>query len=243
MILKYASYTDKGQYRKSNEDRIYMATRDMEGMSCFCCVICDGVGGTDGGELASSIAVYNIKTWFETLESITKIDLLTTISNICSTINQGIVELIAKKGISMATTLSMVVIVKHTMYIAHIGDSRIYLLPARGKWKQLTCDEVAYHAVDKDGKLYEKSFLSNYIGKEKDLTISVSQGTIKAGMSLLMCTDGFYKKLEAQLLCKRIRHTQNELQLIELLENASVEVREQGEKDNITVGLIRAYKS
>ena len=136
--LSYAGKTDVGKQRERNEDDFVtiFQTRNIDGKSQISdrsdrglFVLCDGMGGHEGGEIASAIAVNSISEqfrpfWIDTLPG------ERTLTEIISNANQAIFSKNeSEKRLSlgrMGTTMVMLAIHDLDVMIAHVGDSRIY---------------------------------------------------------------------------------------------------------------------
>ncbi|MGB7060685.1 MAG: serine/threonine phosphatase [Geitlerinemataceae cyanobacterium] len=154
IALETAGQTDIGQQRNHNEDTFSMwmqietteNPKDRTFGAKGLYVLCDGMGGHDGGEIASLLAVKTIEEYFKTRW----LDELPSTASILEAIenaNQAIYELNQqenRKGSRrMGTTLVMALVRDTKVAIAHVGDSRCYILTTQAGLQQLTAD----HAV------------------------------------------------------------------------------------------------
>lgn len=135
--------THAGETGKNNEDRAFIAAyQGLAGESgtLTVAVIADGIGGHRAGEVASQIAVNTFKTLFDQTDSRAYLDLFT---RACASIQQALTQHIATNPESegMGTTCSAVVIANRRLYIAFIGDSRIYLI-RNGAIRQISVDHT-----------------------------------------------------------------------------------------------------
>jgi protein phosphatase len=150
--LEDAGHTDVGRQRQHNEDFFGVETkinklelpknRALQARGLY--ILCDGMGGHAGGEVASELAVTTLRQYFQqhwlsnqlpTKDSITKAVLLA---------NQAIYDVNqqdARSGVGrMGTTLVMLLIQDTQAAVAHVGDSRLYKLTRKDKLKQITVD-------------------------------------------------------------------------------------------------------
>ena len=149
--LDDAGGTDVGRQRAHNEDCFSILTqcyksqsnegRTFQGKGLY--ILCDGMGGHDGGEIASQLAVdtlreYFAEHWHDELPSeMTIFDGIIAANNAIYAINQ---EKASFGSGRMGTTLVLTLIQDTKVAIAHLGDSRIYRLQRDGLLEQLTVD-------------------------------------------------------------------------------------------------------
>ena len=146
--------TDIGKAREMNQDYIYVSDNlgDIK-----LCILADGMGGYNGGEIASSLATYCAKVYIE--KNIGSINLED--ENILDLIKKAMeyanVE-VHKKAMEkeeleqMGTTLEICLIYKNKMYIGHIGDSRIYRI-RKNIIRRITTDHSYVETLVKDGTI------------------------------------------------------------------------------------------
>jgi PPM family protein phosphatase len=135
--------THAGETGKNNEDRAFI--QSYQGLSgengdMTLAVIADGIGGHRAGEVASQIAVNTFKSIFDQANSRAYLDLFT---QAFASIQQALTRHIATNPESegMGTTCSAVVIANRRLYLAFIGDSRIYLM-RDGTIRQISVDHT-----------------------------------------------------------------------------------------------------
>ncbi|MES1021792.1 serine/threonine phosphatase [Gloeocapsa sp. BRSZ] len=150
--LEDAGSTDVGRQREHNEDFFGIATtinkqdtpsdRQLQARGLY--ILCDGMGGHAGGEVASKLAVHAIKEYFATHWEPDKLPEETTIREAVRLANQAIYELNqheARSGVGrMGTTLVMALIQNTKVAVAHVGDSRLYRLSRQRELEQITTD-------------------------------------------------------------------------------------------------------
>ncbi len=149
--LEAAAATDVGQQRDHNEDFYsietnYRIKQNPEGINSEyqgLYILCDGMGGHAAGEVASAMAIQKLqnywgKNWQDVLPSSEEIQ-----QSILFT-NQALFEINQDKAAAgngrMGTTLVMVMIQGNQVAVAHVGDSRCYILEAHGNPVQITLD-------------------------------------------------------------------------------------------------------
>ena len=211
--------------------------------------MCDGLGGLEHGEVASRRTIKNFNEWWnKDLKEILKsddIDNLIKISleNVITKSNEEIIEYSEMINSKLGTTVTALFIINKEYYIVHIGDSRVYNLDK--KIKQLTQDHTQYEMVRRQGKLKElknikKNVLTQCVGVNKDLKIYFNKGKVKNNTTFIVCSDGFYNKMNEKKVCKKLKSKKLEGDsLQEYCEEFVDEVKQNGERDNITLITIK----
>jgi serine/threonine protein phosphatase PrpC len=198
--------TDVGMVREHNEDSAY-----MEPTNGFF-IVADGMGGHAAGEVASAMAVDTVR---KTLEGArTEID---TFKNAPTDAGRrGIVQLLQSAVLSahqavfqrgqheadkagMGTTLDVVLVAGPEAFVAHVGDSRTYLI-RDGRSSQITTDHTVAEVLVIEGKLTIeeaqvsplRTILVNAIGVSADVGVEMAHVTLKRGDRLLLCSDGLH---------------------------------------------------
>ena len=143
--------TNVGKVRSLNEDYMEHFATPLG----YCIIVCDGMGGHAAGDVASQNAIEAIKHFLQN-GKITKLDTALSIHNAIEFANYKLREMVqqnaALKG--MGTTCVLALINNADLYIAHAGDSRIYLIRDK-EIKQITKDHsVVQNLID--SVLYQK---------------------------------------------------------------------------------------
>jgi protein phosphatase len=150
--LEYAAHSDVGRQRNHNEDYFGVDSKinkqelprnpivTTQGLY----ILCDGMGGHAGGEVASELAVNTIRQYFQKTWVETELPHQESIREAVYLANQAIYELNQKEARSgigrMGTTLVMLLLQDNQAAIAHVGDSRLYCLTHKHGLEQLTID-------------------------------------------------------------------------------------------------------
>ena len=159
---EYAAYTDTGRQRNHNEDYFAIDSKVHkqelpEGAiltKTGLYILCDGMGGHAGGEVASKLAVNTIRKYFQETWTSAELPNQESIKEAVYLANQAIYDLNqqqARSGMGrMGTTLVILLLQDHQAAIAHVGDSRIYCLTHREGLVQLTIDhEVGQREISR----------------------------------------------------------------------------------------------
>ena len=203
----------------------------------------DGMGGHSCGEVASDIAVnysaYVIDQNFN--KNMNDQEILKLLDDAVEAANIQ-VELEgrynpAKQG--MGTTLSIALIINNNLYIAHVGDSRIYLLD-KHKLKQLTKDDTYVQSLVDRGELRpsearnhpQHSVLLKAVGSSEPVYPQLKKYRLKSGDKLLLCSDGLYDALTAEEIRNIMFRARNPEECVDNLVNQSIN---KGAPDNVTV--------
>lgn len=247
MKITSAAYSTKGLVKKVNQDNILLKTFSNKNAEICFAVVCDGVGGLDCGEVASSFAVDVLSKWFEHQEFETTTEFEQNyyglLQKLVSDINGQLYEMGKAESKMLGTTLTALLIINHHYYILHVGDTRIYKVCSKSIMR-LTKDHTRYEQHLDNGEYHiaertNKNILWQCVGGNKDVEPQITTGIVDGG-TFLICSDGFRDEVtetELQLMIgSEKRRTPQKLkalltQLIELN-------LERNEKDNISAILI-----
>lgn len=234
MKITYSFATDKGNYRTKNEDFIGISipkSRKQRKIKALVFIVADGLGGGEGGDLASEIAV---KTVLELYEK----DHQSDFYNIINTANDTLHEYGAKNYLKhFGTTLTILTIFKNNYAFFHVGDSRIFRIREENI-TQLTND----HTAKPTNEILNKStnLISQALGITEKLDIDYGEGIINKNDYFILATDGFFEKqLNHNEVLGNIKDNSiNDLSLL-LIDQS----KRAGSKDNISVIIINAKKT
>jgi serine/threonine protein phosphatase PrpC len=198
--------TDVGIVREHNEDAAYMEP----GNGFF--IVADGMGGHAAGEVASAMAVETVR---KTLEA-ARPEIETFKDSPGDAGRRGIVQLLQNAVLSahqavfqrgqhesdkagMGTTLDVVLVAGPEAFVAHVGDSRTYLI-RDGRSSQITTDHTVAEVLVIEGKLTIeeaqvsplRTILVNAIGVSADVGVEMAHVTLKRDDRLLLCSDGLH---------------------------------------------------
>lgn len=192
--LNYASLSDPGMKRLANED----AAASDPHLGLF--VVCDGIGGMPSGEAASHLICHGLghvlRRQLRTLESVQPEAVMQALLQSIRRLNHALYTTAYEIPIlrDMGATLCVALIDGKTAYVAHAGDSRIYLKRGK-KLKQLTKDHTRSQQrliEQPEGELLdggERRLLMQFMGRQGDVDPAVAYLTLEAGDRLLLCTD------------------------------------------------------
>jgi len=205
--------TDVGMVREHNEDS---ACADPEGMFF---IVADGMGGHAAGEVASAMAVDEMKHSLETArpqiasfgdnasEEARK-ELVALLETSVQKAHQAVFERGGresdKKG--MGTTLDVLLVADGEAFVAHVGDSRTYLIRS-GSVAQVTTDHTVAEVLVIEGKLTAeearmsplRTILINAIGVSPDVGVELAHIRLRRGDRILLCSDGLHDYFPSEL--------------------------------------------
>lgn len=206
-IGKPWAVSEKGG-RQNNEDSIYPIP-EMVNSNQKLFLVCDGVGGSEKGEIASSLACESFQSFFSTFleDEPTEEFINKTIRYTEARFDDYVNTHPEARG--MATTLTMASVGMSGVTLAHVGDSRIYQF-RKGEIIYQTEDHSLVNSLVKLGKLTKEEALTH---PQKNVIVRAIQGTehptdadvvlltdIQAGDFFFMCTDGVLERLNNEEL-------------------------------------------
>lgn len=251
--IKITAYgtTDRGKVRSKNEDDLALvdldASRGIEPPSVerlavdghgLLLAVCDGVGGRRAGEVASSLALHCLSEEMQALGSVCpQSDLFrTAVENVSRRVWQESKLDPVLEG--MSTTLTAAVICQSRAVVAHVGDSRAYVL-RDGRMRQITRDHSFVAEMVESGALTpeeaERSPYRNVIlqavGQKKKLEVALDAVDLRPGDVLILCTDGLSEKVSPAEMARVVQSADLRQAAEALVKLAN----ERGGEDNITV--------
>jgi protein phosphatase len=268
-MLRWYGHTDRGKVRLNNEDSFLGLQFDAHelhrlgkhgeaptGRTDFAFAVSDGMGGAMAGEFASRIAVDNITRLLPPSFKQAAAGLEAGFDDILTELFHRIHSALTHLGESyqecsgMGATLSLCWFTPVWMYFAHIGDSRIYYLPAREEGiKQLSHDDTHVGWLFRNGKLNEREARSH--PRRNVLQKSLGAGNqfvdpqlgavaYQPGDRFLLCTDGVTEGLFDSQLCEQLRHPTPDATGASLAESLVTAAVAQSGRDNTTALVIEA---
>lgn len=243
MCVEARFLTDQGQIRSMNEDAGGIFYNQANQLLA---IVADGMGGHQAGEVASQLAVSIVKEKWEQENSLnTPLETENWLKSTIVEMNKKIYEHSMKedhlKG--MGTTIVISICTFDYVTIAHIGDSRCYLLNDT-KFDQITEDHSLVNELIRTGQISKvdaeqhprKNVLLRALGTEESVNIDIETIGWEKGNRLLLCSDGLTNKLSDREIENYLRTSQNlEKTTNELIDEANA----RGGEDNITLAIIQ----
>jgi len=232
--LRWFGWTDIGRVRKNNEDSflgLRFDAREVHRLGKlgeaslaehdFAFAVCDGMGGANAGEYASGIAVDKLTTLlpraFQNAAHGLGTDFPDVLQELYTQIHRALVYLGRSydECHGMQTTMSLCWFRPGWMYFGHVGDTRIYLLPAgKNEFKQLTEDDTHVGWLFRNGKIndYEarthprRNVLQKALGGENQF-VDPQVGAVECGSGdiFLLCSDGMTEGLYEHQIMEVLR--------------------------------------
>jgi PPM family protein phosphatase len=232
-----AGGTDVGRVRDGNEDAYLVAD------SVF--AVADGMGGHLAGEIASAKALEPVealdgKVYADAADAVTALRDAVVEAN--ATVSQLADDEPLYRG--MGTTLTAVMVEGRRLHIAHVGDSRAYLL-RDGQFNQLTDDHtLVQHLID-EGQITkeeaashpQRSIITRAIGVARDVDVDSMTLDLQPGDQILLCSDGLTGVVSDEDIRDALSRDDDDEDTIiaSLIDKANAG----GGPDNITVVLLR----
>lgn len=236
-----ACWSDIGQ-RKVNQDAVLYKDYEQDGQHFAICAVCDGIGGLEHGERASSYLAYQIEEWHLSVTEwldISRQDsrvLFSHLKDAAELWNEGVLALCREDGIRTGSTMSVWMLLRDYYYIIHVGDSRIYRFS--GGLEQLTVDDTVIRT--KSGR--QKKFLHNFMGKSEELCFQAVEDRLYGGEFFLVCSDGFYHLITEKDAAVLYKNCKNNKELDIRCRKIVQEIAGRGERDNISLGIVFVEK-
>ena len=233
--------THIGLVRENNQDAVeYGVLNDTTQYA----VVCDGMGGANGGNIASKIAVELIGSrirdaYREGTGQVSPEHLLTSAM---ATANVGVYDRAQKDEVlsGMGTTVVAVITAGTTAYISHVGDSRLYLY-RNGELTQVTRDHSVVQELIESGQITEeearshprKNYITRALGVKSEEYGESDELSLYPGDRLLLCTDGLTNEVNKA----EMEHLLT-LPMEEATQSLIRAALDGGGMDNITVALM-----
>jgi len=232
--LRYAAGSDVGRRREQNEDSAYASSRLL--------AVADGMGGHGHGEVASSVAIAALAALDDTLpeRGPEGIDLVAAVEAAVKKANVRLREMTGRdpslKG--MGTTLTAMLWDGTRFALAHVGDSRAYLLRGNVLY-QITQDHTLVQSLVDEGRLTpeqaavhaRRSMLLRALESSGNVEPDLSLREAKAGDRYLLCSDGLTCVVGPEALYEAMVNIPD---LKELVQHLIDMANEAGGPDNIT---------
>lgn len=243
--LQFGSLTDVGVVRSENQDamgfRVPDDPEDMAGRGALF-VVADGMGGHKGGATASRLAVKTILDRYFGSRAGEPGD---RIRSAIEAANQAVLQKSqADKGLDgMGTTVVALIVRPPDVFVAHVGDSRAYLV-RNGAIRQLTKDHSLVQQWVDQGVMKpdearhsgRKNVLTRVVGSREDVEIDLLSPphVLAPGDQFVLCSDGLHGLVEDD----EIKRTITEMASQEACARLVTMARDRGGPDNITVQVI-----
>lgn len=241
-----------GLQRDHNEDALFTLTTNLASddaqLPFGLYIVADGMGGHQYGELASGLAVRAvsnmiIRKLFVPIYSTRPSSPNESILEILNEAIQDAHQVVSREAPGGGTTMTAVLIMGEQMTVAHVGDSRAYLLTSEGEFRpltrdhslvkrlvelgQITTDEAAYHP--------QRNVLYRALGQGEPVEADINTSPLPRDSQLLICSDGLWGVVPEAELLQMIQESSSPQEACQRMIEAA---NAAGGPDNITAILV-----
>lgn len=206
MKIRYATLCKQGK-RRNNEDYLMVVSHPEQ--SSWMVIICDGMGGHASGEVASKTVAESISRYWD--KHLCYRDDMTKVEKACQnafrTFNQK------SRHVEMGTTMVMASIQNEQLTIAHLGDSRCYLLR---KEEGCIFQTIDHTSISDGWEVITRSFFTDC---PEAVEPDVHQEKLQEGDKILLCSDGIYKFMTPEAWIETLMKEVSLEEIIQMLDN------------------------
>ena len=233
--------TDVGLRRHENQDTFAVETIGKS----VAAVVCDGMGGAEGGQIASTLAV---ETFMKELRALLREDMsveqLRELASFCvAQANTAVYERALENDCrGMGTTLVSAVAGEKGTVVCNVGDSRAYLFRG-GEITRITHDHSVVQTLVESGNITaeearthpNRNLITRALGTEEVTQCDAFEVSFQRGDKLLLCTDGLVVTATDEDICRAVCSGKSSKQD---LDDLIALAKAQGAPDNVTVVLV-----
>ena len=240
--MKVCGKTDVGLRRHENQDTFAVE----QGEKLLIAVVCDGMGGAEGGQIASSLAV---ETFMKEIRALLRADMtagqLRELASFCvakanTAVYQHALQDPAYQG--MGTTLVSAVAGERDAVICNVGDSRAYLIH-NGEMMRITHDHSVVQTLVENGDITaeearthpNRNLITRALGPDETTLCDAFDVSFAHGDKILLCTDGLVVTATDEEICRIVCADKR---AEEKLDDLIALAKAQGAPDNVTAVLI-----
>ena len=240
--MKVCGKTDVGLRRHENQDTFAVE----HGEKLLIAVVCDGMGGAEGGQIASSLAV---ETFMKEIRALLRADMtagqLRELASFCeakanTAVYQRALQDPAYQG--MGTTLVSAVAGERDAVICNVGDSRAYLIH-NGEMMRITHDHSVVQTLVENGDITaeearthpNRNLITRALGPDETTLCDAFDVSFAHGDKILLCTDGLVVTATDEEICHIVCADKR---AEEKLDDLIALAKAQGAPDNVTAVLI-----
>lgn len=244
--MEIYTLTDIGRVRKSNQDAV---DGGIINDNVMWAVLCDGMGGANGGNVASEIAVQTVKEnigFFDPKASEYKSE--TFLTEIVEKANSTIYHKQRKDEnlMGMGTTMELVIAVNGRAMIAHVGDSRTYLVQ-NNRIIQITVDHSMVQELVNRGEITaeqarvhpNKNYITRAVGVHPYIESDYIEIPFGQDDVIIICSDGLSNYISNECMLNSVQNYSGE----ELAQRLVDLANEYGGGDNISIAVLYANKN
>ncbi|HMP41177.1 MAG TPA: protein phosphatase 2C domain-containing protein [Roseiflexaceae bacterium] len=246
-----AARRDIGRVREINQDQVFTLTASMpraeQHVTMGLYLVADGMGGHEGGEVASSMAVAEIvrhvlaELLLPALSGEMNASMQAIVAAAIEHANHMIWSHARALGSDMGTTCTVALLLGHSLSIGHVGDTRAYLIGNDGI-RLLTRDHSAVGRLIELGQLDEaearehplRSQLYRTLGQTAHVAVDVVYERITEATHLLLVSDGLWGLVDDAVMCEIVQQHEPAVACAELIARANAA----GGEDNISAVVV-----
>ena len=266
-----AALTDPGKVRKNNEDH-FLVTRIDRSMrtidtnlpdgeiprnyteTAHAMLVADGVGGAEGGEIASRTAIHAIvdmvidtPDWIMRLDQPMAREVLDRMERRFQKVREVLIE-VSKDNPSlrgMATTMTVACSLGPDLLTTHVGDSRAYVLRKNGRFERMTRDQTLAQSLADSGAISTEEIATHparnvltsaLATRGAFVQVELKHARLSDGDQLLLCSDGLTDMVPEDVIARELAAPGRANGICRRLVDLALEA---GGKDNVTVVVAR----
>ncbi len=239
--MESISITNIGLKRKTNQDFVFISEEPVGKLDNLF-IVADGMGGHNAGDFASK---YSVDKFVDHVKANTSDIPISIIRDAIEATNEAILEKTKHneelKG--MGTTFVVATIFGEHLYVANVGDSRLYIIDEG--IRQITKDHSLVQEMIETGKLDQddvrthpnKNVITRAIGADKRIVVDFFEVNLQKGSIILMCSDGLTNMLKDEEIMNIVVNNNDRLDVA--IESLVDRANEQGGKDNISIIIVK----
>ena len=247
--IQIATLSDRGPSRQSNEDACYPPS-GTHGENHSLLIVCDGIGGHEGGEVASSLAIQTIVQQIQTLDpNHPEPGLEDAVLRANDAIAQKNDAERRQERQRMGTTVVMGLMRSHELYLTHVGDSRAYRITRQGCYQVTLDDDVASREARLGYTFYREALQHPSagslvqalgMGSSSYLHPTVQRFILDEECVFLLCSDGLSDndRVEEYWQSEIVPILDGKTDLATVAQKLVEIANTQNGHDNVTIGLI-----
>ena len=214
--MRFAGYTHKGNVREINEDSIYIPQQGQKTNYPYFLAVADGMGGHNAGEVASAMAIRSMVNLIREENTHG-----TLVLNPLKTLRQATIDtndkvfMLGRQSIKfrgMGTTLTAALCFNAQVIIAHLGDSRAYIVRPDGTYRRITRDHtlvqeyIDHHVMTPEQAAVDprRNILVKALGTELGQAPDMFEASWQEGDRLVLCSDGVTAYFDDEELCTSV---------------------------------------
>lgn len=240
--MKSFSMTDTGKTRLVNQDYVYALEENIGNLENMF-IVADGMGGHNAGDYASRFCVEVFTEIIRTAGEGLPVSIL---SRALAVTNQKLLEEAKSRPElnGMGTTFVAATVLNNTLYVANVGDSRLYLIRNK-EIKQITEDHSLVEEMVKNGEIERdqmrfhpnKNIITRALGASETVVPDYFEVELDTGDLILMCSDGLSNMMDDKDILDIADEFPEDLEggCRKLVERAN----DNGGKDNISIVMIK----